>query len=154
MRTFRLGAPVGGAPIAFSNTTPITIPSSGPGVPYPSTISVSGVTGTRAIKVELTDISHAFPDDVDFLLEGPNGQNLIILSDAGGTNDWIADDITLTDSQNPASDAGASRQANISRRITEPTIRLTPRLRPACTAIRLPPEPIRSNLSSARTVRT
>ncbi|HEX6125623.1 MAG TPA: M36 family metallopeptidase, partial [Pyrinomonadaceae bacterium] len=109
MRTFRLGAPIGGAPISFSNTTPITIPSSGPGVPYPSTISVSGVTGNKAIKVELTDISHTFPDDVDFLLEGPNGQNLIILSDAGGTNDWVAADITLTDlAENSASDAGAN----------------------------------------------
>jgi hypothetical protein len=107
MRTFRLGAPVGGAPISFSNTTPIIIPSSGPSTPYPSTISVSGVTGNRAVKVELTNMSHTFPDDVDFLVVGPNGQNLIILSDAGGTNDWVGDNITLTDlADNLASDSG------------------------------------------------
>ncbi len=107
MKMFRLGAPVGGAPVSFSNTTPIVIPSSGTSNPYPSTISVSGVTGNKSIKVELVDLASAFPDDVDFLLEGPNGQNLIILSDAGGTNDWLGDDVVLTDlAANLASDSG------------------------------------------------
>jgi hypothetical protein len=56
----------------------------------------------------LTDISHVFPDDVDFLVQGPNMQTLIFLSDAGGTNDWIADDIQITDlAANLASDTGA-----------------------------------------------
>lgn len=107
-RTFRLGAPVGGPPVTFTNNTAITIPSSGPGSVYPSTINVTGVTGNKRLRIELTDLAHPFPDDVDFMLAGPGGQKLIILSDAGGTNDWVTDDVQLTDlAAAVASDAGA-----------------------------------------------
>jgi hypothetical protein len=108
MRAFRLGVPVGGPPVSFENTTAITIPSSGPGTPSPSTISVSGVTGNKAVKLTLNGLVHPFPDDVDFMVQGPNGGTLIFLSDAGGTNDWAGDNVTLTDlATDLASDSGA-----------------------------------------------
>src|SRR5690606_15042952 len=105
--SFRVGEPVGGAPLQFENTTPIAIPSSGPATPYPSTISVSGVTGARAVKLQLVGLNSAFPDDVDFMVEGPNGGTLIFLSDAGGTNDWVNDTINITDlAEDLAADSG------------------------------------------------
>jgi hypothetical protein len=73
----------------FSNSGPITVPAvNGAGVrpanPYPSTITVSGLTGAITnVDVSLTSVSHAWPADVDVLLVGPFGQNVVLLADAG-----------------------------------------------------------------------
>lgn len=72
----------------FTNATYIAINDFGPASVYPSTITVSGVTGTvHQVIVTLNNLSHVFPDDLDMLLVGPRGQKVIIMSDAGGAND-------------------------------------------------------------------
>jgi len=74
------------AAVVFSNASLITIPTNGIATPYPSCISVSGLAGsTTDVNVTLNGLSHNFPADLDMLLEGPGGQNLIIMSDAGDT---------------------------------------------------------------------
>ncbi len=100
---FRLGAPVGGPPVTFTNSAAITIPAiagqtSGPAGPYPTTITTSGLTGTKLIKVGLNNVSHTFPSDLDMLLEGPGGQKYIFLSDSGGGGDVFTLNISLIDS--------------------------------------------------------
>jgi hypothetical protein len=68
----------------FTNTAPITIPDLGPATPYPSPITVAGATGqVRDVDVILDGFSHTFPDDVNILLEGPQGQKALIMADAG-----------------------------------------------------------------------
>ena len=100
-REFRLGAPVGGAPVSFTNSTPIDIPAgqptttSGPASPYPSVINVSGLSGTKIMKVRFNGFRHEFPDDVDMLLVGPGGQKYIFLSDVGGSTEQLTP-ITFT----------------------------------------------------------
>jgi subtilisin-like proprotein convertase family protein len=90
-----LGTTAPGSAGPFSNAANITIPNSGSASPYPSAISVSGVSGTVSrVIVQLFGINHTFPDDVDVLLVGPGGQKVILLSDAGGSNDLI--NVTLT----------------------------------------------------------
>ena len=80
------------------NTAPITIPGSGPGTPYPSTISVVGLgPSVTDVNVTLNDVNHEWPDDIDILLAGPQGQNLIIMSDAGGAPDIVNVDLTFDD---------------------------------------------------------
>ncbi|HSU53204.1 MAG TPA: lysyl oxidase family protein, partial [Candidatus Dormibacteraeota bacterium] len=70
---------------SFANSTLITIPDSGTATPYPSAISVSGLTGSVSkVTVQLNQISHTYPDDIDILLVGPGGQKVIIMSDVGG----------------------------------------------------------------------
>jgi subtilisin-like proprotein convertase family protein len=96
-QTFRLGAPVGGAPVTFSNNTAITINDNAPATPYPSNITVSGLTGNKNIKLNLTGLNHTFPDDIDMLLVGPGGQKYVVMSDAGGTNDFVNTNITIDD---------------------------------------------------------
>src|SRR6185436_6994712 len=55
--TFRLGAFTQTA-TTFSNATSVTIPDSGAGTPYPSTINVSGVSGTVSkVTVKLNNLS-------------------------------------------------------------------------------------------------
>jgi subtilisin family serine protease/subtilisin-like proprotein convertase family protein len=80
---------------SFSNTSPITIPSSGSSTPYPSTINVSGLSGNiNSLKVTLTNLSHTWPDDIDVLLVGPTGTKALLMSDVGGSSG--VNNVTLT----------------------------------------------------------
>jgi hypothetical protein len=68
----------------FSNTGAITIPDSGAATPYPSEITVSGVTGTvTKVTVSIYDLNHTWADDIDMLLVGPGGQTVMLMSDQG-----------------------------------------------------------------------
>jgi hypothetical protein len=77
----------------FSNSSPIQIPgdqraAQGRASTYPSEIAVSGFKkGSKItdVKVNLFGLSHGLPDDIDLLLVGPKGQNIIIMSDVGGS---------------------------------------------------------------------
>jgi subtilisin-like proprotein convertase family protein len=85
----------------FSNATAITIPASGIANPYPSTITVSALTGTISkVTVSLLNYSHAWTDDVDVLLVAPGGQSVALMfgagdADAGTTASGI--DLTFDD---------------------------------------------------------
>ncbi|MEJ5237293.1 MAG: reprolysin-like metallopeptidase [Limisphaera sp.] len=77
--------------VTRANTTPLTIPATGtqgPASLFPSTLSVSGMTGRLSrVRVTLTGLSHGFGGDLDVWLVGPQGQAVWLLSDAGnGTN--------------------------------------------------------------------
>ena len=83
----------------YTNAARIVVPASGTigeANPYPATINVSGL-GDRQItgvSVQLRGISHSFPDDIDALLVGPQGQNVLLVSDIGGAN--AAHGVTLS----------------------------------------------------------
>jgi subtilisin-like proprotein convertase family protein len=80
------------------NAGSITIPGSGAGSPYPSNVSISGMTGTiTKVTVTLKGISHTYPDDLDVLLVGPAGQNAVVMSDVGGSVDVNNLNLTLDD---------------------------------------------------------
>src|SRR5438552_309889 len=73
------------ADYSFTNATPIQIPDMGMALPYPATISVANVTGVVAkITVTLNKLTHTRPSDIDIVLVGPEGQSVVLLSDAGG----------------------------------------------------------------------
>ncbi len=89
-------------PPAFNNNTQINVPGSGDNGQantYPSNVTVSGLQGkVSKVTVRITGISHTFPDDLDFLLQGPQGQNVMLASDAGspaGSTSYPANGITL-----------------------------------------------------------
>jgi subtilisin-like proprotein convertase family protein len=93
--SFTLGSVAPGGSGTFSNTANITIPSSGSGTPYPSSITVSGLTGSiLKVTATLNGFSHQFADDVDILLVGPAGQKVMLMSDAGGGSN--VNNLTLT----------------------------------------------------------
>lgn len=89
----------------FSNSTPITINTvTVPTVatPYPSIVSVSGMTGTTTkVIVTLNGLSHTRASDIDMLLVSPTGATYVMMSDAGGN--VAANNVTLT-----LDDTGAS----------------------------------------------
>ncbi len=82
----------------FSNVSPIVINDNTIADPYPSSIAVSNVPGTiQKITVTLNDFQHSFPDDVDILLVAPNGQSVILMSDAGGSRNVSGATLTFDD---------------------------------------------------------
>ena len=68
----------------YSNASPISI-NGDPGTPYPSTITVAGLSGgmTR-VQVTLHGFSHSYARDVDVLLVAPSGEKIMLMSDTGG----------------------------------------------------------------------
>jgi subtilisin-like proprotein convertase family protein len=86
--------------VVFSNTNPITINTSPPpptlASPYPSTISVSGMTGTTTkVTLTLNGLVHTRTPDIDVLLVSPTGQKFIPMSDTGNVFSNV-NNITLT----------------------------------------------------------
>lgn len=77
----------GGIPeVVFSNTAPITINSSPPppraATPYPSDITVSGLSGTTTkVTVTINNLSHTQVGDVDMLLVSPTNSKHVFMSD-------------------------------------------------------------------------
>ena len=72
---------------SFTNSGAISIPNSGPATPYPSTITVTGATGlVGKVTVALKGLTHSFPDDLEILLVGPDGQQMLLMSDVGGSS--------------------------------------------------------------------
>lgn len=73
----------------FCNNNSVTIPdagTAGPAVQYPSHITVSGLGYVVGyVKVTLKNVTHTAAQDMDMMLVSPTGQNLIILSDSGGS---------------------------------------------------------------------
>lgn len=83
----------------FTNPTRITISDDLflEASPYPSNITVSGLSGSVSkVTVTLTDLNFGFPRDVDILLVGPNGQSVILMSDARGDGTGHIINKTLT----------------------------------------------------------
>jgi hypothetical protein len=86
------GTAVGGI---THGTSPISIPESGSASPYPSTLTVPPGLGTiTKLRVVIRGFAHESPNDVDVLLVGPNGQTVVLMSDAGGGT--AVSDVTAT----------------------------------------------------------
>ena len=84
--------------MSFSNVTNIPIRDGDSASLYPSPITVSGMTGTVSkVTVQLKNLTHSQPADVDVLLVGPTGARFVLFSDAGGSNSIFATTVTLDD---------------------------------------------------------
>jgi subtilisin-like proprotein convertase family protein len=88
------------ATTTFSNTSAIQIPDSGAANPYPSEISVQGLSETISdVNVKLNGFSHGWPDDVAVQVVGPDGTSVLLMSDVGGPplfGDTAVNGINLT----------------------------------------------------------
>jgi subtilisin-like proprotein convertase family protein len=66
----------------------ITINDAVPATPFPANIEVTGgPTQIALITVSINGLTHTFPADLDLMLVAPNGDNLVFMSDAGGSFD-------------------------------------------------------------------
>ncbi len=93
--------PAQAATATFSNPASITIPATdtdGPANPYPSTISVSGLSGTiTQVTVTLNSVSHTYPGDLYVLLVSPGGHTTLLMADAGENPDIVLGTLTFDD---------------------------------------------------------
>jgi subtilisin-like proprotein convertase family protein len=82
----------------FCNTNSITVPesgTSGTAVQYPSHITVGGLGAKiTSMVVTLNNVTHTAVQDMDVLLVGPGGQNLIIVSDTGSATSNVTVDFS------------------------------------------------------------
>ncbi len=92
----------------FLNTADL-VPSEGagdfgPAGTYPSSIVVSGLSGTvTRATVTVIDLASSSADDIDMVITGPNGQQVMLMSDACGEypnnledEDWTFEDAAPT----------------------------------------------------------
>jgi subtilisin-like proprotein convertase family protein len=97
------GSIQGGWALTLTLTTPagvkrVCIPETGVGEPYPSDQLVSGLAGViQDVNVSLTGLSHTFPEDLDVVIQGPVGQSVMLMSDAGGAGDVNGLNLTFDD---------------------------------------------------------
>lgn len=87
------------SPVTFANTNAVTIPLTGSVTPYPSDISVTGLSGkVTKITVGLKQFNHTWPGDVDILLVSPTGRKMVIMSDVMEASNTTANiDLVLDD---------------------------------------------------------
>jgi uncharacterized repeat protein (TIGR01451 family) len=78
---------VGQVSFTFSNTAPIIINDFTNASPFPSAITVFGLNGTVSkVTATISNLSHTFPGDIDMMLVGPQGESVVLMSDAGSTS--------------------------------------------------------------------
>lgn len=96
--TLSFDTPKGVQSITRAVITKAKIQNVAAGNPYPSLLEVSGLVGSvHALQVGLNDLTHAAPADLDIMLFGPQGQRLVLMSDAGGGTDITNVDLRFTD---------------------------------------------------------
>ncbi|HUS17323.1 MAG TPA: S-layer homology domain-containing protein, partial [Chloroflexia bacterium] len=98
--------PTPGCPLTFSNPQPITINIGGPAYPYPSNIGVAGLGAITGLRVTLINLYSTWPDQLDVLLVGPNGGNVLLMSDTGGSLDVNGINLTFQDGAPALPDGG------------------------------------------------
>lgn len=87
----------------FSNTSAITIVDEAPASSYPSTINVSGTTGSITnVSVKINGLTHAYISDVSIILQAPNGNSLLLQA-------LCADGASASNLTYTISDAGATQ---------------------------------------------
>ena len=82
-----------------SNPAPITINSVGIATPYPANLTVTGLpaTGVTVQSVRLTGLNHTWAGDLDIALRSPTGTSVMLLSDIGGSADFINNTMIFMD---------------------------------------------------------
>ncbi len=82
----------------FCNPGGLAVPTQGPSAPYPSNITVSGLAGSLVhVTATVKGLAHASPIDLDVMLSGPGGKNVVLMSDAGGQNPVSGLNVTFDD---------------------------------------------------------
>jgi subtilisin-like proprotein convertase family protein len=84
---------------------PSLIPAGAPGstigaaATYPITFDLSAMpAGVKAWDIRLSaTLSHTFPDDLNLVLQAPNGNTVLLMSNAGGSGDLVNVPLTFSD---------------------------------------------------------
>ena len=91
------------ATVPFNSTTPLSVAASaGVASPFPSTVTVSGITNkVLAVRVKLNNVYATQAGDLDILLSAPTARYCTLISDVGGTTtmtgpmNFVIDDVAI-----------------------------------------------------------
>lgn len=91
-----------------SSPVSVIINSFGPAATFPSVLSVSNAAGRLVnVSVTLSNLSHAYPDDLDIVLVSPSGDSVMLMSDTCGGEPLEHVTLVFTDdAQGPLPDDG------------------------------------------------
>lgn len=82
----------------FSNPTPIILLASHATVPFPSVITVAGLSGVVTdVNVTVSRLNHAWSDEVQIVLAGPDGRVVTLMAGVGVVRDEIEFNLTFDD---------------------------------------------------------
>jgi subtilisin-like proprotein convertase family protein len=102
--------------LTVSNPTNIVINDDARATPYPSTLTVTGLTPLLGTAAGVYNFQHSYPEDVDVLLVAPGGQQTILMSDPAGADDAFGVNLRFDDTSpdtlpcvNAVLDSGAYR---------------------------------------------
>ncbi|KAA3659740.1 MAG: DUF11 domain-containing protein, partial [Chloroflexi bacterium] len=82
--------------VSLVNDKSINIPIEGQANPYGSKIHLSSVEGLIQNITVTLPLTHTYPADVNVLLVGPGGQNVVLMANAGGGTD-VGDSLVFND---------------------------------------------------------
>ena len=93
---------VGDVDLSVANGIDLAIPATGTdgaAAPYPSTIVVPATAAAPIVDVDvaLEGVSHDDPRDLDIMVVGPGGQQVLLMSDAANATDVTVQDLTFDD---------------------------------------------------------
>lgn len=95
---FTLGARVASGSRGGTNAANITLVDDAAATPYPSTINITGLSGTVSkVTATLRGVAHTWPDDINVLLVGPGGDSVILMANAGAGNAITGRTLTFDD---------------------------------------------------------
>lgn len=81
-----------------TNSSSITIRDNNAATPYPSSINVSGRSGTVSkVTVTIPAFSHTYPGDVNLVLVAPGGKKVALMGGVGGGTDAVNAALTFDD---------------------------------------------------------
>ncbi|MEO8147352.1 MAG: T9SS type A sorting domain-containing protein [Bacteroidia bacterium] len=88
-----------GGPSSFTfNGGAVTINDATTATPYPSSISVSGLTPTTTVaNVKINGLTHTYQGDIDIILVNPSGQFVTLMSDQGNAVGAVGNNYTFQD---------------------------------------------------------
>lgn len=97
--TFEFDVIEAGNPLFDNGGGLISINDNGAASPYPSSIFVNNLSGNISkVEVSLLGLTHPKPDDIDVLLVGPTGKQIVLMSDAGGSVSITNVQLVISDS--------------------------------------------------------
>ena len=91
-------------PMRFTDPARITVPGAGTATPYPAKIGVAGLVGTVThVSARVNGTFQPHNSDLEVLLVGPQGQNVLLENGLGGIADAHGQVLTFDDDGVPAS---------------------------------------------------
>jgi len=92
---------VGQHVVTGTNDTQIVINDNSDASPYPSVITMSGVSGVvNGVSITLSNFTHSYPSDVSVMLTGPDNRKALLMSKCGGGVSVQNTMLTFSDSAN------------------------------------------------------